>query len=67
MGCNGGYLGGAWNFFHSHGCVTGGQYNTTQGCQPYQIAACEHHTTGKLKPCSGDSKTPRCEKSCRDG
>jgi len=67
MGCNGGYLGGAWNYFKQHGCVTGGQYNTNQGCQPYKIQACEHHTTGHLQPCSGDSPTPRCEKTCRDG
>lgn len=67
MGCNGGFLGGAWNFFVRHGCVTGGQYGTNEGCQPYQIKPCEHHTTGHLKPCSGDSSTPRCQSKCREG
>ncbi|XP_066919274.1 cathepsin B-like [Clytia hemisphaerica] len=67
MGCNGGFLGGAWNFFKRTGCVTGGQYSTKEGCRPYSIPACEHHTTGHLKPCSGDSHTPSCEKECRQG
>jgi len=67
MGCDGGFLSEAWNFFHGTGCVTGGQYATKQGCRPYSIPACEHHTTGHLKPCSGGSSTPRCSKKCIDG
>ena len=67
MGCNGGFLGGAWGFFQSTGCVTGGQYSTNQGCRPYSIPTCEHHTTGHLKPCSGHHLTPRCHEECRDG
>lgn len=67
MGCNGGFLGGAWRYFHYTGVVTGGQYNTSAGCQPYEVPACEHHTTGHLKPCAGDTSTPKCAKSCRDG
>ena len=67
MGCNGGFPGGAWRYFTNTGVVTGGQYNTNKGCQPYEIPACEHHSTGKLKPCKGDSPTPHCHRQCREG
>lgn len=51
MGCDGGYPAAAWQYWVDTGLVTGGLYNSHVGCQPYAIAACEHHTTGKLNPC----------------
>jgi len=66
-GCNGGYPSGAWDYWQSTGLVTGGSYNSGDGCLPYQIAPCEHHTTGSLAPCSGESSTPACTKSCLNG
>lgn len=66
-GCNGGFPAGAWSYFDKDGVVTGGAYNSKQGCQPYQIAACDHHVVGKLQPCKGDARTPRCEKKCESG
>ncbi|KAK7487324.1 hypothetical protein BaRGS_00021413 [Batillaria attramentaria] len=66
-GCNGGFPAGAWSYFDRDGVVTGGQYNSKQGCQPYEIPACDHHVVGKLSPCKGDSKTPRCSKKCEAG
>lgn len=35
-----------------------------QGCQPYEIAPCEHHVNGSRMPCSGEGHTPQCVKSC---
>ena len=67
FGCNGGRLGPAWNFFKYAGAVTGGQYNSSEGCQPYEIPSCEHHTSGSKKPCEGSEPTPKCKKSCREG
>lgn len=67
FGCNGGFPSSAWRFFENTGIVTGGQYNSSQGCQPYSIPSCEHHTTGPKKPCSGSGPTPQCEKQCREG
>lgn len=68
MGCNGGFPGSAWSFFRSTGLVTGGQYNSHQGCRPYSIPACEHHTTGPRPKCeSGEYPTPRCDKHCESG
>ncbi|CAG9864170.1 unnamed protein product [Phyllotreta striolata] len=65
MGCNGGYPGAAWNYWVRKGLVSGGQYGTQQGCRPYEIPPCEHHTSGTRPPCDGHmSNTPRCLQKC---
>lgn len=66
-GCNGGYPEAAWSYWKNTGLVTGWLYNTSNFCQPYTLAPCDHHTTGKYTPCSGDSATPKCAKSCVNG
>lgn len=66
-GCNGGFPAAAWEYWVSDGLVTGGQYNSSEGCQPYAIPACDHHVPGKLKPCGDILPTPPCTKQCRDG
>ncbi|VDI19073.1 cathepsin B-like [Mytilus galloprovincialis] len=67
-GCNGGFPEAAWQYWKQEGLVTGGQYNTKQGCQPYTIKACDHHVVGKLEPCAKkDSKTPKCTHKCEAG
>ncbi|XP_022101486.1 cathepsin B-like [Acanthaster planci] len=63
-GCNGGYPGAAWRYFKRTGIVTGGPYNSSKGCQPYKIPACDHHVVGRLKPCTGDDPTPKCVHKC---
>ncbi|XP_072042204.1 cathepsin B-like [Amphiura filiformis] len=63
-GCEGGYPMAAWDFWKSEGIVTGGQYNSNEGCQPYEIPACDHHVVGKLKPCGETLPTPKCKKTC---
>jgi len=68
MGCNGGYPRAAWTYFRSTGLVTGGQYNTHQGCRPYTIESCEHHVNGSLPPCSSTIQpTPKCARKCEAG
>jgi len=67
FGCNGGFPGAAWSHWVKKGIVTGGNYNSSQGCQPYIIEACEHHTTGDRPPCSEGGGTPKCSKSCDAG
>eukprot|EP01136_Pigoraptor_vietnamica_P025169 Opistho-1_new@78888 len=68
MGCNGGYPEGAWSYWKNTGLVTGGLYNTTDTCQPYTIASCEHHVSGPLPPCDGEeASTPKCVKTCESG
>jgi len=64
-GCNGGFPAGAWEFWQHDGIVSGGPYNSSTGCQPYLIKACDHHVVGKLQPCAkGEMHTPKCEKKC---
>ena len=42
FGCDGGFPQAAWSYFKTSGLVTGGNYNTQQGCEPYSIASCDH-------------------------
>jgi len=67
MGCEGGYPSAAWQYWVSQGVVTGGNYGTKQGCAPYSIPNCDHHTTGKYGPCGDIVPTPPCTKQCQDG
>lgn len=46
-GCPGGYPASAWAYYKHTGVVTGGLYNDTKWCQPYEFPPCDHHTTGK--------------------
>jgi len=68
MGCNGGFPGSAWEFWVSSGLVTGGLFGSSTGCHPYEIAPCEHHTTGPRPACSSSlDKTPKCVHLCQKG
>jgi cathepsin B len=67
MGCDGGFPSAAWQFWKESGIVTGGNWNSNQGCQPYTIEACEHHVNGTRPPCQGEGPTPPCVHSCRAG
>jgi cathepsin B len=64
MGCNGGYLSGAWNYFRSPGVVTGWVYGDKTWCQPYTFPNCDHHVDGKYDPCGATKPTPACKKAC---
>lgn len=67
MGCDGGYPAAAWSHFKTVGLVTGGQYGTKQGCQPYALPHCDHHVTGKYPACGNEGPTPACKSSCIAG
>jgi cathepsin B len=67
MGCGGGYPSAAWSYWQRTGLVTGGNYNSSQGCAPYTIPACDHHVVGKLPPCGPEVPTPACKKTCASG
>ena len=66
FGCNGGFPGAAWSFWSRKGLVSGGQYGTHQGCQPYEIEPCEHHVNGTRGPCKEGGRTPKCHKTCEN-
>jgi len=64
FGCDGGFPESAWDYFVSPGIVTGGNYNSNEGCQPYSIASCDHHINGTKPPCQGEGPTPQCQNKC---
>ncbi|XP_025198377.1 cathepsin B-like cysteine proteinase 6 [Melanaphis sacchari] len=65
FGCYGGDPLQAWIHFKNHGVVSGGNYNTTDGCQPYQIAPC-HHCQSGVGSCESHQveKNHKCSKKC---
>ncbi|XP_062521044.1 cathepsin B-like [Corticium candelabrum] len=67
MGCNGGYLTMAWDWWAVEGLVTGGLYGSHSGCEPYTIATCEHHMKGPYPACGNAVSTPHCTKKCEEG
>jgi len=66
FGCNGGFPGAAWSYWKRKGLVSGGQYGTKDGCQPYAIEPCEHHVNGTRLPCSEGGSTPKCHRKCEN-
>jgi cathepsin B len=67
FGCNGGEPLQAWQYWVKHGLVTGSNYTEHAGCKPYEIPPCDHHVSGRFKPCGSSVPTPKCEKKCQDG
>nr|XP_015838505.1 PREDICTED: cathepsin B isoform X2 [Tribolium castaneum] len=51
-GCGGGYSSRAWQYWVTDGIVSGGDFNTSQGCHPYSVQAFR------------DSTTPNCSSFC---
>ncbi len=66
-GCQGGYPEAAWQHWKQAGLVTGGNYGSNEGCEPYSLPNCDHHVSGKYQPCSGEGPTPSCKRSCISG
>lgn len=64
QGCNGGSPIEAYHYLSSQGAVTGAGYGHVgkgDGCYPYQLPACDHHTEGRRPPCGSElSPTPTC-------
>lgn len=55
----------AWRYWVKKGLVSGGPFGSNDGCQPYEIAPCEHHTSGSRPNCTGEGGgTPKCHKNC---
>ncbi|XP_041978013.1 cathepsin B [Aricia agestis] len=67
LGCNGGIPTLAWEYYKHFGIVSGGNYNSSQGCVPYEVPPCEHHVPGDRLPCKGDTATPKCYRTCEKG
>uniref|UniRef100_A0A6P7GVZ4 Cathepsin B-like isoform X1 n=1 Tax=Diabrotica virgifera virgifera TaxID=50390 RepID=A0A6P7GVZ4_DIAVI len=67
LGCKIGYMEDGWWYWLKNGIPTGGLYGSKQGCQPYSLQSCEHHTTGTKVDCSTlKLNTPVCKSQCDD-
>ncbi|XP_066980953.1 cathepsin B-like [Macrobrachium rosenbergii] len=64
MGCNGGWLKPSFNYWINQGIVSGGRFNSSQGCKPYSFYECEHHSEGERPPCEDILPTPDCTAEC---
>ncbi|KAI0226103.1 Cathepsin B [Lamellibrachia satsuma] len=65
IGCNAGVTKRAWSYYKDHGVVTGGPFDSNQGCQPYLFPPCEHQVPGPRPPCiSGIFDIPVCVEKC---
>ncbi|XP_063825433.1 cathepsin B-like [Ostrinia nubilalis] len=66
-GCAGGVLKNAWLYYKRVGIVSGGEYDSQDGCQPYRVPPCDHHfAPNTLEPCGHNVKTPLCESTCQE-
>ena len=66
-GCDGGDIYSPFVFWLEEGIVSGGLYNSSQGCMPYKMPACEHHVKGNRPSCSDlnpKDLTPACKSKC---
>ncbi|XP_075225179.1 cathepsin B-like [Lycorma delicatula] len=70
-GCHGGLPYAAWNYFVEHGAVTGGDYHSNDGCQPYLVKPCINRTADsddnshpEQCPSTDYVKTPKCQSKC---
>ena len=68
-GCDGGDTISAWKYYKTDGIVSGGHYNSHQGCQPYLFPECSHSGTvnGTRPPCGNAKLTPPCSNKCETG
>lgn len=68
-GCNGaGDLVAPWVYWQNTGVVTGGLYNSSQGCKDYSLPPCEHYVDGDRPQCNSFDffQTPDCVSYCYD-
>ncbi|XP_072028702.1 cathepsin B-like [Amphiura filiformis] len=74
IGCDGGFPTAVWHYWVDNGIVTGGMYNTSDGCKPYSMKSCTHklpdHTRTGFEPttalpnCAEEAQTPVCSNIC---
>ncbi|KAF4674307.1 hypothetical protein FOL47_009460, partial [Perkinsus chesapeaki] len=69
-GCHGGSSFDAWQWLHTTGVVTGGDYSESMtesdGCWPYSFPPCAHYTNATVYPTCPKTKydSPKCTESC---
>ncbi|CAH0395844.1 unnamed protein product [Bemisia tabaci] len=61
-GCNGGFIDKTWRHFMRNGEVSGGDYGSFDGCQPYSIMPCG--SIGQPECEEEEAATPKCKRFC---
>uniref|UniRef100_A0A2M3Z876 Putative cathepsin b n=1 Tax=Anopheles braziliensis TaxID=58242 RepID=A0A2M3Z876_9DIPT len=62
-GCEGGFLDGtSFQYWVDAGLVSGGAYNSTEGCKPYPFKPCLYPFTDCHR-----EESPKCKHHCHDG
>ncbi|CAH0384085.1 unnamed protein product [Bemisia tabaci] len=69
FGCSGGWENLAWSYIKKHGLPSGGNWNTSEGCQPYNIQSpCKYSgQDSPYQPCPASHGTPDCQHRCTNG
>lgn len=59
----------AWEFWVKKGVVTGGAFDSEQGCRPYPFPPCSGVNASQYSDCKGSHMfdTPKCEQTCESG
>lgn len=71
-GCHNGNPTRGWSHWQVNGVVSGGNFNSSQGCRPYSFPPCKHLVpnsesyTGDKQACVDhkDVETPKCIRAC---
>ncbi|XP_026818949.1 cathepsin B-like cysteine proteinase [Rhopalosiphum maidis] len=65
FGCYGGYPIRAWKHIKTHGLVTGGNYKSEEGCEPYRVPPCPYDEEGN-NTCADQpmESNHRCTTTC---
>jgi len=68
-GCKKGSIFLAYQYLHKSGIVSGGDYNSKEGCWPYPFPHCdsEHNSTHINAKCPEHFNTPNCTQECQPG
>ncbi|CAD5228393.1 unnamed protein product [Bursaphelenchus xylophilus] len=67
-GCVGGYPYRAFHYVEQLGVVSGGNFSSQAGCNPYPFPPCHAADHDKYPQCSKRNfATPKCLKKCQDG
>ncbi|XP_066256181.1 cathepsin B-like [Euwallacea similis] len=66
--CKGGKPLQAWKYWQKYGVVTGGAFNSSQGCKDYSLPPCKHHNNAPVPSKHNCEQlilhSPQCIKKC---
>jgi cathepsin B len=64
LGCRGGSTAASYNYWLNTGFVTGGTFNSGEGCKPHQFPSCSDPAYSLTPICLQRNSTTSCQASC---